>query len=41
MRVIAPSPAVAMIFRLTGVSDSLMMAATEDAALKDLPERAA
>jgi anti-anti-sigma factor len=41
LRVVAASPAVAMIFHLSGVSDSLTMAATEDEALKDLPERAA
>ena len=41
LRVVAPSPTVAMIFKLSGVSDSLLVAATEDDALRDLPERAA
>jgi len=41
LRVVAPSSAVEMILKLSGVSDSLFMAATEDDALRDLPERAA
>ena len=41
LRVVAPSSTVAMIFKLSGVSDSLLVAATEDDALRDLPERAA
>ncbi len=41
LRVVAPSPAVAMIFQLTGVTDSLVVAPTEEDALRDLPGRAA
>lgn len=41
LRVVSPSPAVAMILKLSGVSDSLAMAATEEDALKDLPGKAA
>lgn len=41
LRLVAPSPTVAMILKLSGVSDSLLVAPTEDDALRDLPGKAA
>ena len=41
MRVVAPSPAVAMILRLTGVAEKLSLHSDEEGALRDLPARAA